>query len=169
MSLSESHKTAPAPAGSTAIPRSWWRNGLIGLVVVAALPVVGHWVRGRQPPGCEWDGLPLEPIYRVRIVEQGGAAHEFCCVHCAGLWLQQSGCRPARILVTDETSGTEFNAAAACYVRSTVATNAVTGNRIHVFSTEAAASRHAAAAHGRLLVGTERPFVTIPLVDAGSP
>ncbi len=169
MALSQSHPAESGPEGSRAIPHSWWWNGLIGLAVVAALPFVAHALRGQHSPGCEWDGLPLEPIYRVRIVERSGTTHEFCSVRCAELWLQESGSRPVRILVTDETSGAELDAATACYVRSTVATSAVTGNRVHVFSTDEAASRHAAGAHGRRLVGSERPFATMRSADPGSP
>jgi len=51
-----------------------------------------------------------------------------------------------------------LSASQAHYVRSTVATNAVTGNRRHVFRTVEDALKHAEAAHGRRLLGAERPF-----------
>jgi len=148
------------------IPRAWWWNGLAGLAVVAALPLVGHALRGDHARGCAWDGLPLEPMYKVRAVERSDATHEFCSVRCAELWLERTGCRPARIVVTDEASGEELEASAAYYVRSTVPTNAVTGNRVHVFRTAEAASRHAAAAGGRRLTGSERPFAAVDVADS---
>jgi hypothetical protein len=166
--LSDSIPTHFEPNQFRAIPRSWWWNALVGLGVAALLPVVGHALRGNHSRGCAWDGLPLEPIYRVRIIERPGATREFCSVRCAELWLRQCGCRPSRILVTDEAGGGELDASAARYVRSTVPTNPVTGNRVHVFRTEEAASRHAAAARGRSLAGAERPFSAIPGADSGS-
>lgn len=140
------------------ITKSWWLVGLLGLGIAAALPVVGHLIRGEADERCAWDGLGLEPIYQVRIIEETGNAYTFCCLRCAESWLEQRGRQPVRILVTDEASGTEISASQAHYVRSTVATNAVTGNRRHVFRTVEDALKHAEAAHGRRLLGAERPF-----------
>ena len=67
---------------------------------------------------------------------------------------------PLQVLVTDETSGAEVDAAAAWFVRSLVTTTAHTRNRIHAFQAQADAERRAATAHGRVLVGSERPFLT---------
>ncbi len=40
---------------------------LLGLPVVVGLPPAGHWARSGAAPGCEQDGLPVEPLYRVRV------------------------------------------------------------------------------------------------------
>jgi hypothetical protein len=160
--------TQPEPDRPTAIPQSWWWNGLAALAAAAVLPIIGHALRGDHPPCCAWDGLPVEPVYRVRVAAEGDAAQEFCSVRCAELWLERSGCRPVRIIVTDEATGEELDSSRACYVRSTVATSAVTGNRVHVFRTREDAQRHAAAAHGWPLTGSARPFAQTPLAARGS-
>ena len=140
------------------MPRSWWRLAFFGLVIAASLPLLGHWIRGEKPARCAWDGLRLEPPYVVTVTDCMKTTHQFCCVQCARLWLDKSGIEFDRITVTDEASGQEIDAAAAWYVRSTLATSEVTGNRIHVFRTEADAREHVEAARGRLLSAGDAPF-----------
>ncbi len=140
------------------VPKSWWLTGLAGLAIVAALPFVGHWLRGDQEERCAWDGQELEPIYQVRIVEEPAIATKFCCIRCAESWLERRGRQPLQIFVTDEASGTEIESSKAHYVRSTVATNAVTGNRRHAFAAVEDAVKHAEGARGRQLSGADRPF-----------
>jgi hypothetical protein len=129
-----------------------------GLLVVVGLPLAGTWARRRPGDRCEFDGLPVEPRYRVRVADRAGGSHTFCCVRCAGLWLQRQGESPAAVRVTDEASGAEIDAAKAFFVRSTVVTDAITGNRVHVFGGRADAEEHARAYAGRALTGGERPF-----------
>ena len=151
------------------IPNSWWLSGLAGLVIVTVIPVVGHWIRGDREGRCAWDGLEIEPIYQVRIVEKPGVTYQFCCLQCAEFWLKRRGRKPIAIFVTDGASGREIKASNAFYVRSTVATNAVTGDRRHVFRAVEDALKHAKAAHGRQLQGDERPFEKRRLTDSANP
>lgn len=151
------------------IPKSWWLTGLACLVILAAFPFAGHLLRGDQKGRCAWDGQALEPIYQVRIVEEPVIAHKFCCLRCAELWLERRGREPVQIFVTDEASGTELEASDAHYVRSTVATNAVTGNRRHTFRVVEDAVKHAEAADGRRLTGADRPFSKTSPTDSGTP
>jgi hypothetical protein len=139
-------------------PGPRWRTALVALLAVAALPVLGHWLR--RPPGerCALDGVGVEPLFRVRVLDGRGRWAQFCCVRCAEVWLRRQGERPAGVHVTDEASGEEVDAAAAWFVRSRVVTNPVTGNRVHAFRDPDDARRHAEACGGVLLSGAERPF-----------
>lgn len=140
------------------IPNTWWSSGIAGLVCVGLLPVAAHWIRGDREARCAWDGLALERIYVVRIIEGPESVFSFCCVRCAEQWLSQRRNMSVTILVTDEASGEEIEASAAHYVRSTVVTNSVTGNRCHVFGNVQDAQKHAKAASGQLLTTTKQPF-----------
>ena len=137
--------------------RSQWIAGGAGLLLAVALPVIGHLAR-RAPAGrCALDGVAIEPRYRVRVREDG-RDYEFCCVHCAELWLGRQAPRSRTVFVTDEAGGREIDAASAWFIRSAVVTTPTTGNRVHAFATRADAERHAESAHGRLLTGPDRPF-----------
>lgn len=151
------------------IPRSWWLIGLAGLLAVALLPFVGHYLRGTREDRCNWDGLRLEPVYEVRIIEPSSPPLQFCCVSCAELWIERNNRRSGRILVTDEISGGRLEAASAHYVRSAVVTNEITGNRLHVFRSAVDAKAHADSAMGRILAGSERPFKNTGLTGSESP
>ncbi len=141
-----------------------WIAGLVYLAVLAVLPVAGHWARQGAEPACAHDGGTIEPRYRVRIVDDRGRDFEFCCIHCAEAWLRGEKARPRAVFVTDETSGEEIEARTAHFVRSLLVTNPTTNNRVHAFRNETDAETHARASHGRLLDGSERPF----LESAGS-
>ena len=130
---------------------------LAGVLVVVGPPLVGKWARREAAPGCAHDGLRIEARYRVRVEDRAGASLEFCCVHCAALWLEQAE-PPAAVYVTDETGGGEVDARSAFFVRSSVVTNPITGNRVHVFRDRSAAEEHARVFRGRELLGAERPF-----------
>jgi hypothetical protein len=130
---------------------------LAGLVLVG-LPVGAHLLRREGPPGCALDGIAIDPVYRVRVVDAGGAAHEFCCPRCAGLWLKQQSSTPRSITVTDESTGEPLDAASAWYARSTVVTQQANGNRIHVFRHQTDAEKHAETFNGIVLEGSARPF-----------
>jgi nitrous oxide reductase accessory protein NosL len=120
--------------------------------------------RARQDrqQGCALDGVRIEPIYRVSIVDDQQHAHEFCCVRCAELWLERQATQPTGIYLTDEASGEEIEAGRAFFVRSSVITKPTTGNRIHVFQQRGDAEKHAARFGGRLLPESERPFGARP-------
>lgn len=151
------------------IPNSWWNAGLFWLLIVAALPFIGHLIRGDRGDRCDWDGLKIEPIYQVRVVEQSGVSFRFCCVQCSMRWWERRGAETSQVLVTDEISGQEIEASEAYFVRSLVSTNQVTGNRLHVFRDIADAQKHAEAADGRQLLDDERPFSSIKRKGIGKP
>jgi hypothetical protein len=136
---------------------TWWL--LAGLVVVVGLPLLAHWLRRPTEAGCALDGLRIDPRYRVAIVDHLGTRHAFCCLRCAEIWLQKESKFPPRsVTVTDEATGERVDAALAWYVRSAVATNRITGNRIHVFQSQADALKHAADFAGVVLEESEKPF-----------
>ena len=49
------------------IPMSWWRAGLVGLLICVGLPVWGHWSRQDARPRCAWDGLVIDSRFRVVV------------------------------------------------------------------------------------------------------
>jgi hypothetical protein len=110
---------------------------------------------------CAWDGLPVQPLYRVRVVDATDTSREFCCVRCAAAWLTEHG-EAHTVYVTDEAGGSEIDARAAYFVQSAVPTNPITRNSIHAFRERSDAQEHAAAYGGRLLTADEQPF------DSGS-
>lgn len=143
--------------------------GLAGLLVAASLPFVGAHLRGARENRCNWDGLQIEPVYKVLIVEPASPPLQFCCVSCAERWLERVSIPSGRILVTDEVSRGRLEAANAHYVRSAVVTNVTTGNRIHVFRSAVDAKAHADSAMGRILAGSELPFKITGLTESESP
>src|SRR5207302_1669595 len=76
----------------------------------------------------------------------------------ASLWLARRGDRPEAVYVTDEAGGAGIDSRSAYFVRSTVVTNPVPGNRTHVFRDRADMAEHARAFRGRRLAGAVRPF-----------
>ncbi|HKI36434.1 MAG TPA: hypothetical protein VKA46_31540 [Gemmataceae bacterium] len=135
-----------------------WVSALVGLVVVVSLAMVAHWARRDPGTGCALDGMKIDPVYRVEVVDGGGGRHAFCCPTCARLWLKQQPIPPATITVTDEASGEATDAATAHYVRSPVVTTPSTGNRIHVFRSRDDAEKHANTFGGIVLPESEYPF-----------
>jgi hypothetical protein len=135
------------------------RRILIGLIGgVVGLAVAGSLSRRRAAGRCALDGAEVDPLYRVRVEDERGGSHPFCCVRCAELWLAAHRGRVRGVFVTDEASGQEVGVARATFVRSSVVTRAATGNRVHAFLDPADADRHAASARGRILTGGDRPF-----------
>ena len=132
---------------------------VLAVVAVAAVAgLAGSYAR-RSPTGrCALDGAVIEPIYRVRIVDELGQDRLFCCIRCAELWLEARPEKPRAIFVTDEASGAEVPAEQAFFVRSAVVTTPTTRNRVHAFRERYDAERHAATAHGRLLTGEPQPL-----------
>jgi hypothetical protein len=135
-----------------------WPVVVLAFWFVVALPLLGKWARHTGLSQCAWDGGAVTPLYRVRIVDDRGIEHEFCCVRCATAWLNAQRGKPNEILVTDEVSGRELSAGDAWFVRSSVAADPAIGSRIHVFRERTDAEHHAAAALGKLLRGMEEPF-----------
>jgi hypothetical protein len=142
-----------------------------GLLVVVGLPLAGTWARRGGGPRCELSGLAIQPLYQVRVVDHAGASHRFCCARCAARWLARQEDAPRAVYVTDEAHGAEIDCREAFFVRSTVVTNPVTGNRIHAFRDRADAGEHARAYSGAVLTGVERPFSfqTDPATDGSYP
>jgi hypothetical protein len=128
--------------------------------VLLALPFLGAWMRRTSEPSCALDGGALVRNYRVRIEDAAGVSHEFCCVRCAELWLNQNPQQVRCVWVTDENSGTEIPAREAHFVRSLVVTTPTTGNRTHAFRDAADADRHIRECRGTLLTGDARPFAS---------
>jgi hypothetical protein len=134
-----------------------WLTALAGLVVVTGLVLLAHWARG-PCTGCELDGVTIDPLYRVEVIDSRGDAHGFCCPACARMWMARRPGPPRAITVTDEASGETLDAAAAVYVRSTVMTTPGTGNRIHAFRTRDDAEKHVERYGGRVLPDSENPL-----------
>jgi hypothetical protein len=148
-----------------------WLIVLAGLAVVFGLPLLGKWARGPRAATCALDGVAIDPVYRVRVVDDQGTDRQFCCIQCAALWLSRQPAKPRAVWVTDETTGREIDAASAWFVRSLVVTEAHTRNRVHAFGSAADAGRHARAAYGAVLPDSESPFAafSLPRGTAGRP
>lgn len=138
--------------------KSRWLLVLASLLVVVGLPLAGKWARRHAEPRCDLDGLTIEPLYQVRVVDRAGRTHRFCCVHCAGLWLARQESGPEAVYVTDEVSGEAIDSRSAYFVESAVVTNPITGNRVHVFRERADAREHVRDHGGSELTGADRPF-----------
>lgn len=136
----------------------WWSRAFLGLLIVGAIAPICASLRGPRDPACGWDGMSLNEIYQVTIVDECGQRTDFCSIRCAQLWLKCSQQEPTDVIVTDEASGAKISAEDAFFVRSSVPTNNVNGNRIHAFRQSADAKLHAQSMAGRVLTGTARPF-----------
>ena len=131
---------------------------LVGLLVVVGLPLLGAWLRRHQSPRCALDGLAIDRRFQVRVVERTGQAHCFCCVRCASQWLARQAVPAGAVYVTDEATSAEIAAERAIFVESAIVGQPTTGNRVHVFRTEADALMHARAFAGQILTDADRPF-----------
>jgi hypothetical protein len=139
-----------------------WIVGLAYVGVLAVLPLAGQWARGPAGPTCAHDGGRIDSQYRVRIVDEDGRDFEFCSILCAEQWLHRQKTTPRAVWVTDESSGTEIEAASAFFVRSPQPTTRTTLNRVHAFRKKSDAESHARLLGGRLLDASERPFGGCP-------
>jgi len=144
---------------------SRWLLVVACLLVVIGLPLAGKWARHTSEPRCAFDGAKIDPHYRVRVVDDQERDHQFCCIHCATLWLNHQVTKPRAVFVTDEAADQEIDAASAWFVRSLVVTVPHTGNRTHAFRERADAARHAATAQGVILLDSEKPFQGHDLVE----
>lgn len=129
---------------------------LLALLLVVGLPVAGRLLRGPRDDRCALRGLRISPLHRVRVRQDDGT-RAFCCVACARAWLARTP-PPLAVLVTDEATGEEFDAREATFVVTSVVTNPVTGNRVHVFRDRARALEHLDRYAGRLLDAEDRPL-----------
>jgi hypothetical protein len=136
-----------------------------GLLVVAALPVLGRWLRS-SGERCAWDGVRIDARTRARLTTPSGE-ESFCCVSCLVRRLARSPVPGAATRVTDETSAAEVDASDAWFVRSAVVTVPANGSRVHAFAAEADARRHASAFRGTVL---PHPGLPSPVhLDEGPP
>jgi hypothetical protein len=129
-----------------------------GLVLAALLPLLARALGPSRAGRCALDGRGVEGRHLVTVEESDGTVRRFCGVGCAEEWIRRAKPVSATVQVTDEATGERLPAETAWYVRSTVAVNAPRDDRIHVFARREDAERHAAAFHGTLLVGPDRPF-----------
>lgn len=145
--------------------RSRWIVRAIGLLIVIGLPFLGTWLRRQSDEGCALDGIRIDPVFAVRIIDAHEVEARFCCLQCAVWWVQRRGEKPRQVFVTDEASGHWLDAESAYFVRSGVVTNATTGNRVHTFQSRLDAERHASGSRGTILTGSARPFESIARDD----
>jgi hypothetical protein len=134
----------------------------LGVLLVVGLPLAGKWWRGPADSRCVWDGLKIDPLYRVRVVTASGESKSLCCVRCAAKWLDRQANQPAAIFVTDEASGAEVDHRRAFFVQSPVTTNPITGNRVHVFRARADADAHVRTFGGEVLEPADGPLPLLP-------
>ncbi len=136
-----------------------------GVLLCAALPVVGARLRSHGPARCALDGVMLEDLHRVDVVSPAAegddeTATSLCCIQCARAWIELSQTDPERVRVIDEETGAPVDAASAWFVRSRVVTVQDTGDRVHAFANKDDAVAHVEAYRGRLLVGGDHPFAS---------
>ncbi len=112
------------------------------------------------------DGVALDPAFRVRVAEDGGATHAFCGVTCAESWIALRRAVPALVLVTDGVSGRAIDARTAWFVRTLGNVSDGAPDAIRVFERKEDAERHAHAHGGRVLTGSGRPFGGAGVRDA---
>ncbi|MGD9074916.1 MAG: hypothetical protein PVJ69_06865, partial [Desulfobacteraceae bacterium] len=109
---------------------------------------------------CSLDGIRIDPLYEVNIIQEGETSYRFSCVLSAQLWLKGNSEPISAIWVTDETTGEKIRAELAYYVESNVITTPHIGNRVHAFSHEKAAELHAKQYKGKLV---KNPLKVRPL------
>ena len=126
------------------------------VVLLGAVPFVGHALRTPQGPRCAGDGVALAGSPVVKFVSGDGSETSCCCVSCAEAWPIADPRRS--VLVTDEATGQMVDAKNAWFVRSLVVAQPATQDRVHAFATKEEADRHTAAYRGRILTGKQRPF-----------
>ena len=142
--------------------RGFWLSSLAVAVLAVGLPCLGTFVRRQRLPQCALDGVAIDPVYAVEIIDGQGKSQRFCCIRCAQYWLAKEPLVTGAVHVTDEVSARPLDAADAYFVRSNVITNPVTGNRIHSFAGRGDAESHAKQFRGRILDDGERPLQRAP-------
>jgi hypothetical protein len=124
-----------------------------GLVVAAAVPVVGSALRRLGVARCALDGVRVTDATRARARLAGGCDLDFCGPECLARRLRDPALAGAAATVTDEATGREVDAASAWFVASAVTSVPANGSRLHAFAREEDARRHAAAHHGTVWPG----------------
>jgi NosL len=130
----------------------------VGALAVVGVPVAGRRARRDGTPRCEVDGVRIEPVSRVRAVEEDGQSHSFCCPRCARRWIDRQEEPPSAIYVIDEIRHEEIEAHSAHFVHSAAVTDPVTGNHIRAFRDPTDAEAHVQAFGGWVLDPAEYPF-----------
>ena len=123
-----------------------------------AVPIAGSWLRNGRKDRCALDGCAIEPAFQVLLMAEREKSYRFCCVNCAEIWFERSAIEPQGIIVTDEVTGKQIDAAIAHFVRSSVVSVPTSGSCIHVFANAADAEQHAETCQGTVLSESERPF-----------
>jgi hypothetical protein len=129
-----------------------------GLAAVAALPLLGRALRAGGTERCALDGVRIGGPTVVRVVDATGRLRSLCCVDCAARWLRTLDGPPREVRVIDEATGAEVPEREAWFVESRILSFPVCASRVHVFSREEDARRHAADFRGRILEGERRPL-----------
>ncbi len=117
---------------------------IAALIIAASISTLVVVFQHRSSPlKCSLDGIGIDPLYEVTIIQEGETSYNFSCILSAQIWLMENSESISSIWVTDEMTGKKIRAELAYYVESDVTTMPHTGNRIHAFSHEKAAKLHA--------------------------
>ena len=82
-----------------------------------------------SPLRCSLDGILIDPLYEVTIIQKDNTLYNFSCILSARVWLIENSGRPSSIWVTDEATGKKIRAELAYYVESDVIT--LTGQQLN--------------------------------------
>lgn len=125
---------------------------IAALIIAASISTLVVGFQHRSPSlKCSLDGIRIDPLYEVTIIQKGETSYSFSCVLSAQIWLMENSEPISSIWVTDETTGEKIRAELAYYVESDLTTTPHTGNRIHAFSHEKAAKLHAQQYKGKFV------------------
>jgi hypothetical protein len=127
--------------------RSYFITALIIAASISTLVVVFQ--NRSSSLKCSLDGVRIDPLYEVTIIQEGETSYSFSCILSAQIWLMEKSEPLSSIWVTDEMTGEKIKAELAYYVESDTITTPHTGNRIHVFAQEKAAKLHAQKYKGK--------------------
>ncbi len=147
------------------LPLAGWRPWLALVVAVLLLGAGGEALRAcnQQRERCLLDRLPVQPLYATYLTRSDGRRLVFGSPRCALRYLEaQTDLGPVEVQLTDELGGRPLPAEQAFLVRSKVETSRQDGNRIHVFSDEIEARRHALLYEGELLSDPFAPYRVAP-------
>lgn len=127
------------------------RHKILILIAIAAIlaALSAFYRRQRTAAYCHFDNNRIQRIYEVDVITDGGDRLRFCSVYCAHQWWTRHPGEAAELLVTDEVAGKMIDAQIAVFVESSVVTDPVHGNRIHVFADADAADHHVAQYRAR--------------------
>jgi len=129
--------------------RSHFITALIIAVSISTLVVVFQ--NRSSSLKCSLDGVRIDPLYEVTIIQEGETSYSFSCILSAQIWLMEKSEPLSSIWVTDEMTGEKIKAELAYYVESDTITTPHTGNRIHVFAKKTEAESHAQEFKGKIV------------------